>query len=347
MRYPGAVALTRAAGMGALPEMLEARLGESALLRTIEGEGLPIAILGALHTPIPVHAMMRIFARAGRLLGDRTFGLEVGQQMTHRGFGLWVEHNIQAATLGEALRRNVATVWSHQTHCQLGLIHLEDHVLWQYRPPALSAINAQHSDHIVPTMLDFVRCYLGRDWRPDWIEMNYRRDPGAAQVEEWLEVPVHYGCDGLGVAIRRRDLAHRREVSLSDFNRVVTLREIVADVVLKQAPEPARSLSAVVALRLLDGQSDIEGTARLAGMSVQGLQRRLREKGFTYREIVDSARLNRAIRLLGETDFAIVDVALSLGYEDHASFTRAFRRWTGASPTEFRQRSRAPDRAAT
>lgn len=102
------------------------------------------------------------------------------------------------------------------------------------------------------------------------------------------------------------------------------------------SPDRRRALSAVVALRLLDGRSDIEGAAQAIGLSVQGLQRRLRQKGYTYREILELARRVRATSLLLETQLPIVEIALSLGYEDHANFTRAFVRWEGCSPSEFR-----------
>lgn len=69
---------------------------------------------------------------------------------------------------------------------------------------------------------------------------------------------------------------------------------------------------------------------------MQGLQRRLRQKGYTYREILELARRDRAVCLLLETPLPIVEIALSLGYEDHANFTRAFVRWEGCPPSVFR-----------
>ncbi|MEW5422567.1 AraC family transcriptional regulator ligand-binding domain-containing protein [Amorphus sp. 3PC139-8] len=336
MRYSNSVALTRAAGFGSLPDLLRERVGERALFKTFEREGLSIETIDTPHTLLPVYAVMRVFGRAGSLLGDRTFGFEVGERMTHRGFGLWVEHSILAATLGDALRRSIATIGTHQSDCRMELVASERHVLWQYVPPPLKATNHQHSDHILPPMLEFVRHYLGRDWTPEWIEMNYARDPDAALIEQRLQIPIRFGCHGVGIALRKEDLAARRELLPAAYKRIVTLREVVADVLLKAAPEPARSLSAVVALRLMDGDTDIEGAARITGLSVQSLQRRLRQKGFTYREIVDGARHHRAIRLLRETDLAVVEIALMLGYQEHPSFTRAFQRWTGVSPTAYR-----------
>nr|WP_272211646.1 helix-turn-helix transcriptional regulator [Marinicella sp. W31]MDC2877537.1 helix-turn-helix transcriptional regulator [Marinicella sp. W31] len=111
---------------------------------------------------------------------------------------------------------------------------------------------------------------------------------------------------------------------------------MTSDVVLVGAPEPARSFSAVVSLRLLEGKSDIDGAARMAGLSVQGLQRRLRSTGYTYKDILEVARRTRAVMLLTQTSVSIAEIAFSLGYDEQANFTRAFNRWLGCSPSTFR-----------
>lgn len=335
MESSTSISLARAKGFGPLPALLEARAGERALLDTFEGAGVPFAVIGSPDTPIPMISMLGLFARSARYRSDRTFGLEVGRIMSHRGYGLWVEHCVAAPTLGEALRRSVATSWAQVT---VGRLELQEHgrqAIWRYLPHRPDGCVEAYSDHLIPPMLDLVRLYLGADWLPPWVEVNYPRDSGARRIEECLGLPVLHRAAGVGFCLERRDLLRGRRQAVAAPSRIVTLREVVADAVLASAPEPARSLSAIVAMRLLDGRTDIDGTARLAGMSVQGLQRRLRQKGDTYREVVEAARKARALALLQETDLRIVDVALQLGYEDHASFTRAFKRWYGYPPSEW------------
>ena len=67
------------------------------------------------------------------------------------------------------------------------------------------------------------------------------------------------------------------------------------------------------------------------------LQRFLARANTTFTTFVDDARRDTALRLLDERDIRIVDVGLMLGYSDHAHFTRAFRRWTSVSPTDYRR----------
>ena len=53
------------------------------------------------------------------------------------------------------------------------------------------------------------------------------------------------------------------------------------------------------------------------------------------------SRLGTAVHLLASTDATVLDIALDVGYSDHAHFTRAFRRWTGVAPREFRKNGSA------
>lgn len=341
MSYSGTTPLVRAKGFGGLPERVEREAGERVLFDIFEQEGVPLALRETPDMPMPLHAMVGLFARGAAALDCRTFGLDIGEQMTHRGFGLWLEYSAAAPTLGEGIGRAIATSWAHQSGARLELVREGEHSLLRYATPSCGADKTAYADHLLPPMLTFVRLYLGRQWRPDWAEMEYARDPRALQIEDRLGIGLRCRRPATGLAIRTGALAGSRSLLTQKAGRVVTLRDVMADVILADAPEPARALSAVVALRLLDGRSDIEGAARLVGLGVQSLQRRLREKGFTYREIVDEARRARAVRLLVETQISGLAIALSLGYDSHSSFTRAFIRWMGCTPTEYRQGHRA------
>jgi AraC-like DNA-binding protein len=332
------ILLVRASGFGPLPAIFEQRAGEQALWRVFEKVGLPVDVIGSPHTPIPLPAMISLFEICGRELGDRTFGLEIGFEMQKAwGYGLWGRYGATADTLGKAIRRYNLTFWAHASDGRLELVQSGTAMLWRHVKRPLEP-QAQHIDHLIGPMIIIARQFLGLDWSPEWIEVPYQRDNDAHLVEDRLQVPVRFGCKGTGIAFKSDDLdvrkARRPEGAAS---AIITLREVVADNVLSRAPEPARSVSAIAALRLLDGRTDIDGAAQMAGLSVRSLQRQLLEKGYSYRDIVTIARNERAVSLLRETSYAIMEIALLLGYEDHASFTRAFRRWKGCSPVEFRR----------
>ena len=86
-----------------------------------------------------------------------------------------------------------------------------------------------------------------------------------------------------------------------------------------------------------DGPPRIESVARAARCSVRTLQRRLREAGLTYSGLLEEVRLEIAVRMLDEAGKKVIDISLDLGYSDQANFTRAFRRWAGVPPSEYRR----------
>jgi AraC-like DNA-binding protein len=81
---------------------------------------------------------------------------------------------------------------------------------------------------------------------------------------------------------------------------------------------------------------NIEGVARALGTSPRTLQRRLLEEGTSFRDVVEEVRAELARRYLGER-VALHDVAFRLGYAEVSAFLRAFKRWTGMTPTQFRR----------
>jgi AraC-like DNA-binding protein len=74
-------------------------------------------------------------------------------------------------------------------------------------------------------------------------------------------------------------------------------------------------------------------------MSVRTLQRRLAQAGASHHMLVAQTRFTTAAAVLERTDAKILELALDLGYSDHANFTRAFRRWAGCAPREYRSKN--------
>lgn len=74
-----------------------------------------------------------------------------------------------------------------------------------------------------------------------------------------------------------------------------------------------------------------------AGVSIRTLQRRLEHHQLNYSQLVEQIRFDQAVKLLQDPTNQLIDIALELSYTDAANFTRAFKRWTGISPREFRR----------
>jgi AraC-like DNA-binding protein len=75
-------------------------------------------------------------------------------------------------------------------------------------------------------------------------------------------------------------------------------------------------------------------------MSARTLQRRLGEAGAQFSEVLDAVRADEAKRALAGSDAPIAEIAWRLGFADLATFSRAFKRWTGQPPGTFRRAAR-------
>jgi AraC-like DNA-binding protein len=91
------------------------------------------------------------------------------------------------------------------------------------------------------------------------------------------------------------------------------------------------------------GSPDIQVVAEAMGTTVRTLQRRLHGSGLTYGGVLQEVRYAAARHLLQNERRTIGEIALALGYSDHAHFTRAFLRWTGLTPRAFRLGRRPAD----
>ena len=80
----------------------------------------------------------------------------------------------------------------------------------------------------------------------------------------------------------------------------------------------------------------INQAAELADMSVRSFQRRLAEQGETYGQLSDAIKAKVAKHLLENTDHSLSEIASALGYTERTNFVRAFKRWTGLTPKQFR-----------
>lgn len=106
------------------------------------------------------------------------------------------------------------------------------------------------------------------------------------------------------------------------------------------SPEEERlidRLGSLIRSRLDDGRFSLEDAASALKLPARTLQRRLEESGQSFRQLVDDARRAAAEQYLQGTAMPLAEMAAALGFADHASFNRAFKRWTGSSPGAYRR----------
>ena len=88
---------------------------------------------------------------------------------------------------------------------------------------------------------------------------------------------------------------------------------------------------------LLAQGASADQVAKLLLMHRRTLNRRLKAEGTTFQELLDEVRFEAACQLLDRARTPITEIAASLGYAETSAFSRAFRRWSGATPLERRR----------
>jgi AraC-like DNA-binding protein len=90
--------------------------------------------------------------------------------------------------------------------------------------------------------------------------------------------------------------------------------------------------------RLPLGEAGEDNVARALEMSRRTLQRKLAVQGTSFRQLLDTTRHDLAQRFIEDPGQSIGEITFELGFARQSAFSRAFRRWTGMTPSDYRQR---------
>jgi AraC-like DNA-binding protein len=156
----------------------------------------------------------------------------------------------------------------------------------------------------------------------------------ASRLEQLLGARVVLGCS-VG-ALRIPGAAWKAPIPHANPLLRETLRRLAVQIELGAAGSDLElAIRARLRSLLPGGGCTASALARSLGRSERTLHRRLLEVGRTYQEVLDAFRESEAERLLASGDVRLSEAALRLGFADQSTFTRAFKRWKGMSPTKW------------
>lgn len=179
-------------------------------------------------------------------------------------------------------------------------------------------------------MIQLVQIVTGPDWRPDEIDFTFDYGFEVDNATELNPSRIHYLRNYPAIAIPREllctTLPGKKTTNKSD-NAITSL------------PTPESffdTLRTAITPYLGDVTPRIDLAAEICGLHVRTLQRRLEEHGVSYSLLVEQARLKKAQTLMHDAELKLLDISMQVGYSEPATLSRAFRRWSGMTPREYR-----------
>jgi len=211
-----------------------------------------------------------------------------------------------------------------------------DGIEFVHSPPELnSTLDTIRGDIVMAIIHDMCRVNFGHAFRPQRVAFRHPPPADASLYEFTFGCPVAFAADANRLLIGAAEADH----PLPTGNRDVAAAH---DVILVQRLARLNKANVVARFRasLLErmtlGEFSEEDIARDLHMSRRSLQRRLAEADASYLTLVDDTRRDMALRYMRDRGKTATDIAFLLGYSQQSAFTRAFRRWTGMSPSEYR-----------
>ncbi len=329
---------TLASWTRALRKLLEARgLDSVALCREA---GLDPRLMDDPRARYPLSATTRLWQLAVAASGDPALGLSVSRYITPTTFHALGYALSASGTLLELFERLVRY---HRVVSDALCLRLErsaDGYLFGLRVAEGHALPAAEAlDAFAAIYVRTCRKRLGRDWSPRAV---YLQRPAPADAGPWqaaFRAPLFFAAGETRLEFSHADL----EQPLEDANpELAEHNEAVLQRALEQLDTPtwARRVRALLEDRLPAGEPAAEGIAQSLHVSLRSLQRHLSEEGCSFEQLLSETRRRLAEQHLRDPRCSLSEVAYLLGFADTSSFSRAFKRWSGLSPSQYRaQRS--------
>ena len=286
---------------------------------------------GARVTGGSAHAVL---AYVMRELGDPSAVWRLAERARPGDYGPYGFILQASDTLGEALSRAARFFSTIATTAEMAISTgpRTMRIVVERRDGARSIGAELGTQYIVAQMVRLIQAITGETLPPDAFHLQHR-SLGVATLGSEPLAAADLAAPVSSIDIERRlldvplprrdpDLARHFEADLSRHE------DPSARARARRALEDAFSIGAAV------GENDI---ARAVGMGTRTLRRRLAEEGTTLREVLDGVRFARAAARLSRSDASLARIAFELGFSDQTALSRAFRRWTGQSPAQFRR----------
>lgn len=287
---------------------------------------------------VPVPRAIELWRALEELSGDPAIGVAVAARIPLGVLG-FVYHSVHASeTLRDACRR--ACRYNRLIAGPLRVVVREQGdeamiALENTRPP-VAALPFATVQHVLLFSLRVAESALGVPLRPREVRFVHPLRGAREKIEAAFGAPCRFEAKSAGIVLARSDLD--RPIPSGDPTLARWL-DVTGDAQMEahERADAAPRVRAVVRTLLSRGEPALDEVAAELRTPARTLQRRLSAEGTSFAAVVDEVRREVALRMVAEASVPLADVAFVTGFSELSAFYRAFRRWTGATPLEWRR----------
>ena len=279
-----------------------------------------------------------LFEHAARLTDNDVLGFQRGQKRQMRRSGLIFYVGQSSPTVADFMH-NIARyrrVFSDAVEIDTGSLDRTGQLKWYFNVPA-GVQRRQYVEFGASGLLHAIRQAANRVIRPERVTFRHARNTNIEEFRRYFGCEVDFGAPDNMYVFRQSDLSLPLMTSDNDLYGVLLdhCRMVLSDVT-RNVPPLIVDVERMIADRLASGEASQDQVARALGMSPRTLSRRLSAENTTFFETLENLRKSLSISYLKDSDLSLTEIAYLLGYSGLSSFSEAFKRWTGASPGQYR-----------
>ena len=290
----------------------------------------------------PTTRMQRLWRLALEATGDPCLGLTAARQFQPaalHGLGFaWLASD----TLRAALTRLARYSRLINPFITIQVEDIEDRVeLVLCGPEAWPDHVHAATDLGMAAFLQMCRITAGAVVNPVRVALQRPLPDCAARFEEFFAAPIEYNAVDNRLCFERQLVDKPLATAHPELARIND-RTVVEYLARFDQASVTMQVRARIIERLPDGAPHQQAIARALHVSPRSLQRRLRDEATSFKTLLDETRRELAMQYIRESHRSIGEITYLLGFSQPANFTRAFKRWTGRAPIEFREAREQP-----
>ena len=287
---------------------------------------------------LPISTISIILDRAAEHAGLSEIGLLIAEAQNHKALGPVGQLMMSCETLRSALGTYVSLQMANSTAGAAYLHPVGDDYALGFGIYAPELPSSHIYDVSAAVGLNMVRDLTGGAVQVAEVLLSRPTPRNAEAYRRFFGCPVRLNEGQTCLILPGRSMGFKL------LTADARLRESLLTALQRQLSQQPQGFAARVkhALRpmLLAGSASHRQVAAHLNMHPRTMGRRLEEESLTFEQLKDEVRLAVSRELLARTDIAVSDVAAALGYATPSAFVRAFRRWTGSSPSAWRKEHR-------